>query len=209
MHQRRFHKTVDVPQPATLISSVMQEHREVLDMVSSRLEAAFTSAFALCETCIDTGRKLLICGNGGSAADAQHFTSELVGRFEFNRIALPAIALTTDTSSLTALANDLGYEHVFSRQVESLGRPGDVLIAISTSGVSKNVRRAMIAARTREMKVLFLTGDNGERTADTADISIVIPSSRTARIQEMHMMFLHALAEALDYRYLDARSGDE
>src|SRR4051794_32598553 len=139
------------------------------------------------------GHKVLLCGNGGSAADAQHIAAELVGRFVIERRPLPAIALTTDTSALTAIGNDYGYEHVFSRQVLALGSPGDVLVAITTSGTSKNVVAAAAAAREVGMKVIGLTGANGSAFVQACDAGVAVPSTNTARIQECHIAVGHLL----------------
>jgi D-sedoheptulose 7-phosphate isomerase len=146
--------------------------------------------------------KVLSCGNGGSAADAQHFSSELVNRFEQERCGLPAIALTTDTSALTSIANDYHYEVVFSRQVEALGNEGDILLAISTTGNSANVVRAIEAAHARNMKVIALTGRDGGKTAPSLteqDVEIRVPANNTARIQEVHLLVIHCLCDVLDH----------
>jgi len=151
------------------------------------------------------GGKILSCGNGGSAADAQHFSSELLGRFESERRPLAAVALTTDTSTLTAVGNDYGYDRVFSRQVEGLGREGDVLLAISTSGNSPNVLEALKAAHAKSMSVVALTGrDGGEiaRMLEAGDIELRVPSDRTIRIQETHLLIIHSLCDLID-RSLD------
>src|SRR5471032_2685614 len=145
--------------------------------------------------------KLLICGNGGSAADAQHFAAEMVGRFERERPGLGAIALTTDTSVLTAIANDYSFEQIYSKQVWALGQPGDVLLAITTSGNSANVLAAIEAAHEREMIVVALTGKGGGRMQDIlseTDIHICVPSDRTARIQEVHLLTIHCLCDGID-----------
>ena len=152
------------------------------------------------------GHKVLLCGNGGSAADAQHIAAELVGRFVLERRPLAAIALTTDTSALTAIANDYGYEHVFSRQVEALGAPGDVLVAITTSGTSKNVVAAVAAARARQMKVIGLTGAKGAAFVASCDAGVAVPSNVTARIQELHIAIGHILCEVLDEAFAPARA---
>jgi D-sedoheptulose 7-phosphate isomerase len=149
------------------------------------------------------GRKILICGNGGSAADAQHFAAEIVGRFTRERSAWPALALTTDTSTLTAVANDYGYENVFSRQVEALGRSDDILIGISTSGNSKNVHRAMQKAGIMGMRTIALTGSMGGILADVADIAVRVPSDVTARIQEAHIFILHFWADTAEAALVD------
>lgn len=144
------------------------------------------------------GCKILVCGNGGSAADAQHFAAELTGRYLKERRALAAIALTTDTSALTAIGNDYSYEQVFSRQVEALGRPGDVLVGISTSGNSGNVIAAVEAARSLGVKTVGILGRDGGRLAGLVDDALVVPSRVTARIQEVHEMVFHFWCEALD-----------
>ncbi len=152
--------------------------------------------------------RILACGNGGSAADAQHFAAELVGRFERERPGLPAIALTTDTSLLTAVANDYAFEQVFAKQVRALGRRGDVLLAFSTSGNSPNVIEAIAAAHEHEMHVVALTGKGGGRIGELLgadDVHLCVPHSRTARIQEVHLLTLHCLCDAIDQALL----GDE
>jgi phosphoheptose isomerase len=160
--------------------------------------AAIARAAALLRDAVLAGKKVLLCGNGGSAADAQHIAAELVGRFEIERRPLAAIALTTDTSALTAIANDYGYEHVFARQVDALGADGDVLIAITTSGTSKNVVAAAAVARTRGMKVIGLTGGHGAAFVATCDAGVAVSSTVTARIQECHITIGHLLCEAVD-----------
>jgi len=145
--------------------------------------------------------KILSCGNGGSAADSQHFSSELLNRFERERPGLPAMALTTDSSTLTSISNDYAYEEIFSKQVRALGKPGDVLLGISTSGNSENVCRAIAAAHEREMKVVALTGRDGGRMAGLygdGDIEIRVPATRTARIQEVHLVVIHCLCDIID-----------
>lgn len=156
--------------------------------------------------CLDAGHKILACGNGGSSGDAQHFSSELINRFERERRALPAIALTTESSTLTAIANDYDYERVFSRQVEALGQPGDLLLAISTSGHSANVCRAVEAAHAQGMTVMALTGKDGGRMASllsAADCELRAAANSTARIQEMHLLFIHCLCRLLEDHLLD------
>lgn len=151
------------------------------------------------------GRKVLVCGNGGSAADAQHMASELVGRFRKNRRPLPCIALTTDTSLLTACANDFGYEEVFARQVEAIGARGDVLVGISTSGNSANVIRAFEAAASAGMEQVALTGSDGGRAAGMDRVvSVIVPSCSAQRVQESHVTIIHVLCELVE----EAMSGD-
>lgn len=155
--------------------------------------------------CLTAGGKVLACGNGGSASDAQHFAAEFVGRFERERPGLAAIALTTDTSILTAVGNDYDFSQVFSKQVQALGQPGDVLVAMSTSGNSANVLTAVQAAHDREMTVIALTGRGGgklkEMLAET-DVHICVPHDRTARIQEVHILSLHCMCDAIDTQLL-------
>ena len=159
---------------------------------------AILRAAELMRSAILGGKKILLCGNGGSAADAQHIAAELVGRFVVERRPLAAIALTTDTSVLTAIANDYGYEHVFARQVAAIGAPGDVLVAITTSGTSKNVVAACGAARERGMTIIGLTGGKGTAFAASCDVGVAVPSTNTARIQECHITIGHVLCEILD-----------
>ena len=145
--------------------------------------------------------KILSCGNGGSAADAQHFSSELLNRFEMERPGLPAMALTTDASTVTSISNDYSYEEIFSKQVRALGKPQDVLLGISTSGNSENVCRAIAAAHERGMSVVALSGRDGGRMASMFtgdDVEIRVPATRTARIQEVHLLVIHCLCDLID-----------
>lgn len=155
-------------------------------------------AAAALEECLRKGNKVLVFGNGGSAADAQHLAAELTGRFGKDRLALPAIALTTDTSALTAIGNDYGFDEVFARQVRALVKAGDVVIAISTSGRSRNVINAARAAHAAQATTIALTGGDGGQLSDLADIAIVVPSSNTARIQEVHIAVVHILCELIE-----------
>ena len=155
--------------------------------------------------CITAGGKVLACGNGGSASDAQHFAAEFVGRFERERPGLAAIALTTDTSILTAIGNDYDFDSIYSKQVQALGQPGDVLLAITTSGNSANVLAAVQAARAKEMTVIALTGRGGGKLREMlteTDVNICVPHERTARIQEVHILVLHCLCDAVDLQLL-------
>lgn len=156
--------------------------------------------------CLMNDGKILICGNGGSAGDAQHFAAEMTGRFEQERMELAAIALTTDTSALTAIGNDYGFAHIFSKQVRALGRTGDVLVGISTSGNSSNVIEAIKAAHEREMSVIAFTGRDGGKIAALLkdnDILLNVPHPRTARIQENHIVLIHALCDCIDTMLLE------
>ncbi|MGB1580513.1 MAG: phosphoheptose isomerase [Nevskiales bacterium] len=165
-------------------------------MVPSLIEAGQRMA-----ACLEAGGKVLSCGNGGSAGDAQHLSSELLNRFERERPSLAGIALTTDTGTLTSIANDYSYNEVFAKQVRALGRPGDILVGISTSGNSENVLRAMQAAREAQMGIIVLTGrDGGEMAAELReeDIELRAASDVTARIQEVHLLFLHSLCDLVD-----------
>jgi len=148
--------------------------------------------------CLEEGGKILWMGNGGSAADAQHMAAEIVGRFVKERPGLPSIALTVDTSILTAIGNDYGYEHVFARQIQALGDPGDLVVAISTSGNSGNVLQALSVARDLSMVTIGLTGEGGGKMAEAVDVLIDVPSKMTARIQEAHLLIEHIFCEAVD-----------
>ena len=155
--------------------------------------------------CITSGGKVLTCGNGGSASDAQHFAAEFVGRFERERPGLAAISLATDTSILTAIGNDYDFASIFSKQVQAIGAPGDVLLAISTSGNSANVVAAIEAAHAKEMTVIALTGHKGGRMRELmleTDVMVCVPHDRTARIQEVHLLVLHCLCDAVDLQLL-------
>ncbi len=155
--------------------------------------------------CVTSGGKVLACGNGGSAADAQHFSAEFVGRYERERPELGAIALTTDSSIITAIANDYDFSSIFSRQVRALGQPGDVLLAITTSGNSANVLAAVEAAHEREMTVVALTGRGGGKMTHAlrdTDVHICVPHERTARVQEVHILVLHCLCDGVDNQLL-------
>ena len=177
----------------------LHEHRAVVDRLGA-LDAAVLRAVDACADALRQGRKLMLCGNGGSAADCQHIAAELVGRLQGERRALAAIALTTDTSALTAIANDYGYEQVFARQVEGLGVRGDVLLALSTSGRSASVLSAVQAARGRGIATIALTGKGGAELGPACDIAIVVPSDVTARIQEGHSLIGHALCAGIERR---------
>lgn len=172
-------------------------------LCAEQLSEAIDSAAIDILSALRRGRKVLVCGNGGSAADAQHLASELTGRFRTHRRALPAIALSTDTSALTAISNDYGYDHVFARQVEALAVPGDVLVAISTSGGSGNVIRAAEEARRKACHVIALTGQGGGQLSSLCQRSIVVPSNDTALIQEVHESIIHSWGTVIESWYLD------
>lgn len=168
---------------------------------AAAMAAPIAKAIEAMAASLRAGGKIMACGNGGSAADAQHFAAELLNRFERERAPLAAIALTTDTSTLTSIANDYHYDEVFAKQVRGLGRAGDVLLAISTSGNSPNVLAAMAAARERGVRVVALTGKGGGRMAAALhadDIHLCVPADRTARIQEAHLLALHCLCDGID-----------
>jgi D-sedoheptulose 7-phosphate isomerase len=178
---------------AASIAAKQQFLRDQLD--------ALTEAIELITEALRDGKKLLLFGNGGSAADAQHIAAEFVNRFKLERVPLPAIALTTDSSALTSIANDYGYEHVFSKQVRALGRSGDVAIAISTSGTAPNVLAAVAACRDLGIRVVGFTGGRGGRLADMADLVLCVAATTdTARIQETHILIGHAICELVDLR---------
>ena len=181
-----------------MVSASLNEHRDVFIEVIASLGEPIRRCGELLQQTVRTGRKVLVCGNGGSAADAQHIAAEFVGRYERERIALPAIALTTDTSALTAISNDYGFERVFARQVEAFANEGDCLIGISTSGSSPNVIAAMMEARRLGCRTIGMTGANGKKLASIADASVLVPSQRTARIQEVHITIAHIWCEMVD-----------
>jgi D-sedoheptulose 7-phosphate isomerase len=172
---------------AALTSSYFAKERSGIELAAKKTEAALKG-----------GNKMLVCGNGGSAADAQHFAAELVGMFNKRRAPLPAIALTTNTSVLTAVGNDFGFDHVFERQVEALGRKGDVLFALSTSGNSPNVLLAVEKAKAMGVYTIGLLGKGGGKIGKAVDLAIIVPSSDTPRIQECHLITYHAISEKIE-----------
>lgn len=193
-------RTCDGAGAESPVKKSLNQHIDVLKSLLADNIASIEECAELILQTFENGRKVLLCGNGGSAADAQHIAAEFVGRYETERRGLPAISLTTDTSGLTALANDYGVERIFSRQVETLAVEGDCLIAISTSGTSPNVIAAVMAARSRGCKVLGMTGMRGRKLAGLCDVCIMIPSERTARIQEAHITVAHIWCEIIDAR---------
>jgi D-sedoheptulose 7-phosphate isomerase len=177
---------------STKFQQNLDEHRAVFARLESLSEPVARAAGLMVNT-LSAGRKLMLCGNGGSAADAQHLAAEFTGRFINDRKPLAAMALSTDTSALTCISNDYSFDEVFSRQVLGLGIAGDCLLAISTSGNSKNVLRAVAAARGLDMRVIGLLGRDGGQLAGLCDVAIIVPSATTARIQEAHIMIGHTL----------------
>ncbi|MBD3840415.1 MAG: D-sedoheptulose 7-phosphate isomerase [Campylobacterales bacterium] len=169
----------------------------ILDVQKQSVEKVIKVAQLVVETLQD-GNKILVCGNGGSAADAQHFAAELTGRYKTERRGLPAIALTTDTSALTAIGNDYGYDRVFDRQTQALAQKGDLLIGISTSGNSKNVINAFKIAKELGCKTVGISGRDGGMMNSVCDLNLVVPSDDTPRIQEMHILFIHTICQIID-----------
>ena len=187
--------------PVERIRAHFAESARLKEEAAEGLAPAIARAAGAFTECLLADGKILACGNGGSACDAQHFAAEMVGRFERERPELPAISLATDTSILTAVANDYSFEQIFAKQVRALGAKGDVLLAISTSGNSGNVIAAIEAAREREMRVVALTGRGGGRIAallGESDVHLCVPHERTARIQEVHLLTIHCLCDAVD-----------
>jgi len=182
----------------TKINDILSESSKTINDMIDKCSKPINETAKILSQCILNNGKILICGNGGSAADSQHFAAEIVGRFYFNRQALPAIALTTDSSILTAIANDFGYERVFARQVEALATSLDVVIGITTSGNSKNIIEALIAAKNNKSQTIAMTGANEGLIHKYADLSIKIPSSNTPRIQEGHITAIHILCELIE-----------
>jgi D-sedoheptulose 7-phosphate isomerase len=181
----------------------LQAAEELAEPISQAVEIMFTA--------LSNGNKILACGNGGSAADCQHFAAELVGRFERARLPLPALALTTDTSILTAVGNDYGFRDVYAKQVQAFGQSGDVLLALSTSGNSANVVAAIEAAVERDMRIIALTGKGGGVMGELmseADVHICVPHDRTARIQEVHALTIHILCDGIDVALFGGDAND-
>ena len=182
----------------TKISKEIEAHREVTQQVLKEMLPQIEQAAAMIIETLRRGNKILLCGNGGSAADAQHIAAELTGRYKRERKGLPAIALTTDSSALTAISNDYGYEMVFARQVEALSNPDDLLVTISTSGNSSNIIAALHTAKVHGCQTLGLSGKEGGEMNTLCDLNLVIPSHDTPRIQEMHMLIGHILCQLVD-----------
>ena len=185
----------------TLLERSLEEHLETVQALLRSQLVEIERAGAVLIAALKQGNKVLLCGNGGSAADAQHIAAELVGNYERKRRALPAIALTTDSSALTALSNDYGYEQVFARQVEALAVADDVLLALSTSGASANVINAVKKARDKGCKTIALTGTSGEPLSSLCDLAVMVPASRTSRVQECHITIGHLWCELIDAEF--------
>lgn len=195
----------DLQATAARVTELFQASILTKQQAAQMLPETIARAATLITGCLTNGNKVMSCGNGGSAADAQHFSSEMINRFEMERPALPAIALTTDTSTLTSIANDYAYESVFSRQIKALGQAGDILLAISTSGHSDNVVKAITTAQERSINVVALTGKDGGMIAQSLgpdNIEIRVPSDSTARIQEVHLLTIHCLCDLIDRNLL-------
>ena len=188
-----------------LISASLREGAELRTVVARDCSTAIFEAADLITMCLQGDGKLLFFGNGGSAADAQHLAAEFVGRFVRERAGLPAIALTTDSSILTAVGNDYGFDQIFARQIQALGRPGDVAIAISTSGNSLNVLEGVKEARKRKLKTIGLTGKDGGLLAQQTDVAIMVPSTSTAKIQECHIAIGHLFCELVDGDFSESK----
>ena len=183
-----------------IIEHRVVDHLEVLQKLKdSDLPEKLETCAGYVEKALAEGHKVLFCGNGGSAADSQHLAAEFMGRFQKERKGLPAIALTVDTSVLTSVANDYGYDTVFARQVQALGEPGDVLVGISTSGNSKNVLLSVEEAKVKGITCIGMTAEGGGRLAETCDVCLAVPTKVTARAQEMHILMGHILCELVDH----------
>ena len=185
------------------VSQGLQEHIRVFHELSRQSETVVMIAKIMIQS-LQSGRKVLVFGNGGSAADAQHLVGELVGHFYYDRVPLPAIALSTNTSSLTAIANDYEYNEIFARQLEALGQIGDVAVGISTSGRTENVLRALNLAKVKGLKTVALTGQLGISTQDDVDVCLAVPSIETPRIQEAHIAAIHLICELIEKEWYEA-----
>ncbi|WP_457597570.1 D-sedoheptulose 7-phosphate isomerase [Hydrogenimonas sp.] len=185
----------------SVIEKELQSHQKVLEQTIAGLQHFIYTAGVIVTEALERGNKVLLFGNGGSAADAQHIAAEFTGRYKIERPGLPAIALTTDTSALTAIGNDYGYEHIFERQLEALAHEGDVAIGISTSGNSPNVIKALQRAEALGCKRIGFSGKGGGAMNGVCDLNIIVPSDDTARIQEMHILIGHILCQLVDNEF--------
>ena len=184
-----------------LIKTELTSHLLVANKLVGNIEKDLLAASKLVTNTFKNGNKILVCGNGGSAADSQHIAAELVGRYKLERVGLPCIALTTDTSIITAIGNDYGYNRIFDRQVEALAKSGDLLIGISTSGNSANIINALKLAKKIGCQTLGFTGSEGENMNELCDVHLVAPSNDTPRIQEMHILFAHIICQIVDSEF--------
>ena len=184
-----------------IIENELNGHKDTIIKVINTLPNVIQESCEMSLETIKSGNKILLCGNGGSAADAQHIAAEFTGRYKVERRGLPAIALTTDTSALTAIGNDYGYDRVFERQVESLANPGDLLIGISSTGNSDNIIKAFNKAKEIGCKTVGLSGKTGGKFNDNCDLNIVVPSNDTPRVQEMHILIGHTICQIIDTYY--------
>lgn len=194
-------ETLEITTPVERIRTHMLESADTKRLAAEQLAPVIAAAGEAIVQCLIANNKILSCGNGGSAGDAQHFSSEMLNRYERERPSLPAIALSTDTSTLTSIANDYSYAEIFAKQIKGLGREGDILLAISTSGQSLNILRAIETAHDRQMSVIALTGKDGGAIVELLkpnDIEIRVPAFRTARIQEVHLLIIHCLCDMID-----------
>jgi len=186
-----------------IITKYLKDSKSSLDkLIKSDKKELMATAKLLIKS-LNNNKKILICGNGGSASDAQHFAAELVGRFKKNRKSFPAISLNTDTSAITAIGNDYGFSKIFSRQIEGIGNKGDILFAISTSGNSKNIIEAAIAANKKKIKIVGLTGKNESDLEKKSNLCIKVPSDTTSHIQELHIIVIHLLCSLIEFEILD------
>ena len=188
-----------------IINSYIEESKKALDTFLEIDKVSILNASKLIVKAFKSGNKVLMCGNGGSASDAQHFAAELIGRFKRNRSSFAAISLNTDTSALTAIANDYDFTDVFSRQVEGIGKKGDILLAISTSGNSKNIVKAAIQAKKQKLHIISLTGFNASVLEKNSDLCIKVPSKVTSHIQELHIIVVHLLCTLIEKQFFEKR----
>jgi phosphoheptose isomerase len=198
MRPRRLSPEIDTDAAAAIVARTLDAAIALHQRMRSLDAGPIVRAGEVLRAALASGGKVLAFGNGGSASDAQHLTSELVGRFQKDRPGFSAVALTADTSLLTSLANDYGFEQVFARQIEALGKPGDVAVAISTSGASPNVVAGLNTARSRGLRTIALTGREGGEAGRQAEIHINVPDSCTARVQEVHITLIHAICEIVE-----------
>jgi D-sedoheptulose 7-phosphate isomerase len=186
------------------IKMQLTAHQEAVEKISESLAGQISQAVEMISGALAGGRKLLLMGNGGSAADAQHFAAEIVGRFKMERRGLPAIALSTDTSILTAIGNDYGFSEIFRRQVEALATEGDIVVGISTSGNSENIQSALLLAREAGCRTIGLLGRDGGKIRETADLSLTVPVEDTPRIQEGHILIIHIICDLVEKKLFSA-----